>query len=426
MHKIKAQFLLLILITGFLSYGSFQILWMNKFNVYDGLNPYFHFLPVYGPSSLSDNLVQQAKNYEIPDSDQDTETIDNLKPFFDLTDKYTSLFIYKMDGEYLTGKQAQVTEDPVFNMAFLYGYHLTDGSFERYQSFPLEFKNGTGSVQLIFYHSMYYIMIYAIISLLISCLFFIFVVMYFLSVKVNRITKIKESILQMASGNLESPVPVFYLDEIGIVSYQLEQLRITLKKTFEQEQVNQNLIANLSHDLKTPLTILNGYLEIIKRNPSKIEYIDSCIQKTNEINNLSNRLLKKEEDIHMEWVSNEFIWNEIKEHIDYISLAGFQVETIYKEFKGIQIDVTSYKRILSNIFSNILKYGDKQKKVIVECHCSEYLILVFKNYIQLNSIEIESHRIGLKSIETRMKQMNGEMIVESYENQFCIKLIFQR
>ena len=128
----------------------------------------------------------------------------------------------------------------------------------------------------------------------------------------------------------------------------------------------------------------------------------------------------------MEWVSNEFIWNEIKEHIDYISLAGFQVETIYKEFKGIQIDVTSYKRILSNIFSNILKYGDKQKKVIVECHCSEYLILVFKNYIQLNSIEIESHRIGLKSIETRMKQMNGEMIVESYENQFCIKLIFQR
>ncbi|MDO4480705.1 MAG: hypothetical protein Q4B56_06560 [Erysipelotrichaceae bacterium] len=80
MHKIKAQFLLLILITGFLSYGLFQILWMNKFNVYDGLNPYFHFLPVYGPSSLSDNLVQHAKNYEIPDSDQDTETIEMLKP----------------------------------------------------------------------------------------------------------------------------------------------------------------------------------------------------------------------------------------------------------------------------------------------------------------------------------------------------------
>ena len=426
MHKIKAQFLLLILITGFLSYGLFQILWMNKFNVYDGLNPYFHFLPIYGPANLSDTLIQEAKSFEIPDSIQDKELIKKLDSFFELTDPYTSMVIYNSDGEYITGKYAQVTDDSVFNISFLYVYTLTDGLIERYQSFPLEFKNGTGFVQLIFYHSMYYIMIYAIISLLISCLFFIFVVMYFLSVKVNRITKIKESILQMASGNLESPVPVFYLDEIGIVSYQLEQLRITLKKTFEQEQVNQNLIANLSHDLKTPLTILNGYLEIIKRNPSKIEYIDSCIQKTNEINNLSNRILKKEEDIHMEWVSNEFIWNEIKEHIDYISLAGFQVETIYKEFKGIQIDVTSYKRILSNIFSNILKYGDKQKKVIVECHCSEYLILVFKNYIQLNSIEIESHRIGLKSIETRMKQMNGEMIVESYENQFCIKLIFQR
>ncbi|MGM9947111.1 ATP-binding protein [Floccifex sp.] len=423
MHKIKNQFFLVILITGIVSYCLFQFLWLNKFNVYDGLNPYFHFLPIYGDENLSNTLVQQAKNYTLPESIQDQEAIKNLETLMNQTDKYTSMIVYGSNGEYLAGKYAQIIDDSFFDMAFLFGYRLTDGLIERYQSFSLEFKNGSGFVQLIFYHSMYFILIYAIVCLLISCSFFIFVVLFFLSKKVKRIIKIKESILQMASGNLDSPVPVFYLDEIGIMSYQLEQLRITLKDTFKQEKVNQDQMASLFHDLKTPLTILNGYLEILKRNPSRTEYIDCCMQKSNEINELSNRILEKKEDIHMEWVTSKFIWNEIKEHIDYISLAGFQVETNQEEFEKVYLDIDSYKRILNNIFSNILKYADKQEKVIVECRYSK---LVFRNYIQPGFMEMESHRIGLKSVETKMKQMNGELILESNENEFCVMLIFHR
>lgn len=423
MHKIKNQFFLVILITGIISYGLFQFLWLHKYNVYDGLNPYFHFLPIYGDENLSNTLVQQATNYEIPESIQDQETIKKLEPFFDITDEYTSVMVYGSDGEYLAGKHAQIIDDSFFDMAFLFGYRLTDGLIERYQSFPLEFKNGSGFVQLIFYHSMYFILIYAVVCLLISCSFFIFVVLFFLSKKVNQIIKIKESILQIAAGNLDSPVPVFYLDEIGIVSYHLEQLRITLKESFEQEKVNQDQVTTLFHDLKTPLTILNGYLEIIKRNPSRMEYIDCCIQKSNEINELSNRILEKKEKIHMEWVSSEWILHEIKEHVDYISLAGFQVEMIQEEFENICLDVECFKRILNNIFSNILKYGDKQEKVIVECR---YLEFVFRNHIQSSSMEMESHHMGLASMKTGMQQMNGQLIVQSNENQFCVKLIFQR
>ena len=125
----------------------------------------------------------------------------------------------------------------------------------------------------------------------------------------------------------------------------------------------------------------------------------------------------------MEWVSSEWILHEIKEHVDYISLAGFQVEMIQEGLENICLDVECFKRILNNIFSNILKYGDKQEKVIVECRYSEF---VFRNHIQSSFMEMESHRIGLKSAETKMQQMNGHLIVQSNENQFCVKLIFQR
>lgn len=96
---------------------------------------------------------------------------------------------------------------------------------------------------------------------------------------------------------------------------------------------------------------------------------------------------------------------------------------IQEEFENICLDVECFKRILNNIFSNILKYGDKQEKVIVECRYSEF---VFRNHIQSSSMEVESHHMGLASMSTRMQQMNGQLIVQSNENQFCVKLIFQR
>ena len=69
----------------------------------------------------------------------------------------------------------------------------------------------------------------------------------------------------MASGDLKTALPQYPGDEIGILSSELNQLRITLADTLQQEQesrqANQDLITALSHDLRTPLTILNGYLE---------------------------------------------------------------------------------------------------------------------------------------------------------------------
>ena len=72
----------------------------------------------------------------------------------------------------------------------------------------------------------------------------------------------------MASGDLTTPTPKYGGDEIGILSSELDKLRITLNDTLRQEQesrqANQDLITAMSHDLRTPLTILNGYLEVLK------------------------------------------------------------------------------------------------------------------------------------------------------------------
>ena len=84
----------------------------------------------------------------------------------------------------------------------------------------------------------------------------------------------------MSSGDLTTPVQSAGCDEIGILAIELDSLRSALRENFLHEQEvhksNQELIAALSHDLRTPLTILKGYLEILNlnRNPDmQTEYI---------------------------------------------------------------------------------------------------------------------------------------------------------
>lgn len=101
----------------------------------------------------------------------------------------------------------------------------------------------------------------------------------------------------MASGDLTTPVIPGSKDELGILARELDNLRITLHETItneqESHQANQDLITAMSHDLRTPLTVLKGYLEILrlgKNADMQTEYLNRCIQKTEDIQEMSDRM----------------------------------------------------------------------------------------------------------------------------------------
>ena len=91
------------------------------------------------------------------------------------------------------------------------------------------------------------------------------------------VASLKDEILRMAAGNLRDSVPEMGQDEIGIIAEELDNLRTALQDTLvrekESRRANQDLITAMSHDLRTPLTILNGYLEVLRlnRNPEMHE-----------------------------------------------------------------------------------------------------------------------------------------------------------
>lgn len=72
----------LILFTGIICYSLFQFLWYNKWTAYEFINPIFHFAPSQGNEDLFDELLNEAVKYDIPKSEEDTDAIEKLQPFF--------------------------------------------------------------------------------------------------------------------------------------------------------------------------------------------------------------------------------------------------------------------------------------------------------------------------------------------------------
>lgn len=422
-----------------ISFWLFWMLWMNKWRALNSLGLadfYFH----NGiDMQITDALYEQAKNYELPASEKDKERVEALDPLFDLADDYTQISIYgARDGLFRASRPARIMEENgLFSTLFYWGYRLTDGEGEDFRYFPLEFSNETGSAMVVTYRRSVIVYPCALICLLLSVLLFFSIVLFFIGRKIKAISALEREVLIMSSGDLTHPVPDFGGDEIGILSRELNNMRTTLNDNIEKEQesrqANQDLITALSHDLRTPLTILNGYLEVIKlkKNPKlEEEYLERCLKKTKDIKELTDRmfeyaLVSEEKEMpEITWTSTDFIRQCLQENADFISLAGFQTELILDSSSvAIKSDKTMLKRILSNLFSNIFKYGDKKETVLISfCMEKDTFTVTIENAVrQEHSLE-DNNNIGLRSVRKMVRLLDGELFVSCATDTFTVTL----
>ena len=80
-------------------------------------------------------------------------------------------------------------------------------------------------------------------------------------------SRISQAVNQIAAGNLDTYIPVKGSDELGRLANNINQMAIKLKKSIEEEReaerTKNDLITSVSHDLRTPLTSILGYLDLV-------------------------------------------------------------------------------------------------------------------------------------------------------------------
>jgi len=439
--KIRTQLALVIALAGLFCMFLFRALQLNKVIIGNLLTGTDVTKTQITDSKFNELIVEQALLYDLPASEEDTEAIEALTPFFELADDYTGIYLYGGEsGCFLAGRYAPVMDREGFRRFFDTGYQLTNGEGEIFQQYPLRFRNGIANVSMVNCHRALFVYPYTFICLALCIILFLGAVIFFVNRKMKSVLVLEQEVLNMSAGDLTHTVPELGGDEIGILARELDHMREALKENIEKEQesrkANQDLITALSHDLRTPLTILGGYLEVmqLKRNPQMQEdYLARCLKKTEDIKELTDRMfeyaLVSEEDeiFDLTWVSTEFICRCLQENCDFIRLAGFEPVFTVPEMTGtFESDKTMLKRVFNNLFSNILKYGDKKKPVVVSGEDgSGRLIVRITNYVKKEHAHTGGNNIGLKTVRKIMCRLNGELRVSQGEEVFTAELEFR-
>ena len=168
-------------------------------------------------------------------------------------------------------------------------------------------------------------------------------------------------------------------DEIGILYDNYEQMRLQLKESEEEKEQNEKkskeLVSNISHDLKTPITSIKGYVEGIMDGvadtPEKMErYIRTIYNKASEMDTLINELtLYTKIDTNripynFNTLSVDAYFEDCAEDLS-VELESRGVEFGYFNYveAGVKIiaDAEQIKRVVHNIVNNSMKYMDKPK-----------------------------------------------------------------
>jgi histidine kinase len=211
---------------------------------------------------------------------------------------------------------------------------------------------------------------------------------------------LKKAANEIKNGNLNYKVSYKAKDEIGELSSAFEEMRIKLKESIEvEQQYEQNrkeLVSNISHDLKTPITAVKGYVEGIidgvADTPDKMDkYIKTIYTKTNEIDKLIDELFLYSK-LDLKKLAFNFEKVDIKKYIDHcVEELSFDLES-----KGVTLSFTSYckedivviadreklNRVIMNIIYNSVKYMDMDKgKINIELHeeANEAVIKIIDN-----------------------------------------------
>lgn len=194
--------------------------------------------------------------------------------------------------------------------------------------------------------------------------------------------KMQVATKRIKEGNLDFELTPDSDDELGQLCRDLEDMRKRLKDTAEEkldsDKENKELISNISHDLKTPVTTIKGYAEGIMDGvadtPEKMDkYIRTIYNKANEMDVLINELtLYSKIDTNripynFSILSVNDYFNDCSEDLS-LELEAKNVEFGYFNYVDPQVriiaDAEQLKRVVHNIVNNSVKYMDKEKAKI--------------------------------------------------------------
>lgn len=344
-------------------------------------------------SQMTEEVLQEVKGQIEHDSVklEDRNYLDEIGG--ELNDKFSYIIVRKADEVYYTGNDTDSQQ--IFDMLPEYGNELPDSETGLYYNDmkklvkQLDFRFADGedgsffivtSVRSLISKNALREMIFALI--LVLCLTSMVLTWWMQKGLFTPINQLNTAMQNIAEGNLEYMLTTEEKGEIGELYRNYEDMRLRLKEStdekFEHEQKNRELVSNISHDLKTPITSIKGYVEGIMDGvadtPEKMDkYIRTIYDKANDMDRLINELTTYS-GIDTNRIPYNFRRINVTDYFgDCVEEVGLDLESknielnydaLVEPSTQIIADPEQLKRVINNIISNSVKYMNKEKGVI--------------------------------------------------------------
>ena len=283
-----------------------------------------------------------------------------------------------------------------------------------------------------------------ILSIVIAVFAIVLVMLIYIQRVTLRIIRLGEDVNAVAEGETERKIRARGHDEISQLASDVDEMRNSLIETVksEREAMNSNsaLITSMSHDIRTPLTVLLGYMDVMsehsKDDAEMQGYIKAAETTALRLKKLSDDMFSyflvfggKEIAAQLERYDAEALIEQmLSEHFLLMSENGYTIEhvgfdTVNFDGREIYTDAVKLNRIFDNAFSNVYKYADKKKsvKIIISADACE-INLTIKNYVRSDTEKVESNGIGLKTCD-KLSEIIGAKFSHGFdENEFYVNI----
>ena len=274
-------------------------------------------------------------------------------------------------------------------------------------------------------------------SLVLAAVAFIAVMFFYIRRVTDRIIDLSEEAVVIGRGDLEAPINVAGGDEISVLAAEMDNMRRSVIERMGNEkrawEANSELITAISHDIRTPMTSLIGYLGLLNDSSpddreSRERFAAAAYHKALDLKDLTDELFKYflvfgRAEIEMErekYDARLLVEQLVGEAAFDLKDTGFEVEQ--QDFTGectVVADPMYLKRVMDNLVSNAKKYADRSVPVVFRSELSGGVLSVrVSNAIAAGVSRVESTKIGLRTCEKIMQAMGGSFETKIEDERF--------
>lgn len=285
--------------------------------------------------------------------------------------------------------------------------------------YKITLTDGALTVAIVEYTENLYYGVFTVISIVASALTFVFSLVGYIRQLIDRIKRFAGDVTIVSDIDMNYEIISEGLDEISALSGNVEQMRQKMlghiKNEQEAREANTELITSISHDIRTPLTVLLGYIDMMKEHSADDEVMQSYVSATEStalrLKHLSDDMFKyslafgeTQKSVKLDEYDATTLFEQLfTEHFVLMREMGYDLrnelwgENI-KPGSTIRTDADNLMRIVDNVFSNLRKYADSTQPIYF-IHGVEggKFRLECRNRIRRDTEEAESNGIGLKT-----------------------------